>query len=359
MTKRPYRAANTTAYIILMIVFGYLFISFMTAVITGTTGINIFVQIIVTATLIVVSTIFFIIRRDTRLYSIILMANSAVAYVVIALFNRTEYTFLYGFILIYIAMVYCNLRITVLGNIVVILANILRILTHNDGSPDFLSNSIIVMFTLILTAAASISVSKRLLQFNRENLESISQAADKQADTGRKMVGVSEQIAVHFDDAMTKIKDLKSCIDNNHSAMNEIADSTVHTAESIQVQAEMCTQIQDLSDSTDDELHRMLDASERTEATISEGQRFVDIHSEMGTLSDSIQKMKQNIQSVIDAVSSISDSISQLSATSEEVAASSSEGVRTAESAVDSMKQCTDILTNIYTLSEYLKKFTV
>ena len=31
-------------------------------------------------------------------------------------------------------------------------------------------------------------------------------------------------------------------------------------------------------------------------------QRFVDIHSEMGTLSDSIQKMKQNIQSIIEAV---------------------------------------------------------
>ena len=77
-----------------------------------TTGINIFVQIIVTAALIVSSTIFFMIRRDTRLYSIILMASSAVAYVVIAMFNRTEYTFLYGFILIYIAMVYCNLRIT-------------------------------------------------------------------------------------------------------------------------------------------------------------------------------------------------------------------------------------------------------
>ena len=133
MNKKQYRAANTTAYIILMIVFGYLFISFLAAVITGSTGFNIYVQIFVTAALIVVNTIFFIIRRDTRLYSIILMANAAVAYVVIAMFNRTEYTFLYGFILIYIAMVYCNLRITVLGNIVVILANILRILTHNDG----------------------------------------------------------------------------------------------------------------------------------------------------------------------------------------------------------------------------------
>lgn len=53
--------------------------------------------------------------------------------------------------------------------------------------------------------------------------------------------------------------------------MNNIAVSTESTAESIQKEAEVCASIQQISNSTEDGIARMLDASDRTNKTLAEG----------------------------------------------------------------------------------------
>lgn len=187
------------------------------------------------------------------------------------------------------------------------------------------------------------------------------------------MVGVSEQIALNFDNVMTKIKDLKSCIDNNHSAMNELGSQSLNvqnssnlTVEVIERLTKRVNEVQEIVGSilqisgqtnllalnasieaaragdagrgfavVADEIRQLSEQTKEASNNITNiigeliadtkkandsikdsaesittqnkmientKQRFVDIHSEMGTLSDSIQKMKQNIQSIIEAV---------------------------------------------------------
>lgn len=61
------------------------------------------------------------------------------------------------------------------------------------------------------------------------------------------------------------------------------------------------------------------------------------------------------VAGIVDSTGRIADVIAHLSASSEEVAASASEGLRTSGEAVDSMKNCKDVLENIFNLTKTLK----
>ena len=68
------------------------------------------------------------------------------------------------------SMIFLNIRVVVCGNIVVVMVNIIRLLIQYDSTnPQYTDNAFVVVFTLILAAIASISTTKLLIQFNKEN----------------------------------------------------------------------------------------------------------------------------------------------------------------------------------------------
>lgn len=275
MTERQYIRANKTIYIVSMIVFGYLVLTFIGALTRSTSSASLIPQLVVALLSIVLDTIFIIKRKHKKVCSIVLMGTGAATYLVVALLNKSEYTFLYGIIFLILSMQLYNVRITVCGNIVIIVANIIRLAMNNNGADDFTDKAVIIMLTFILSAVASILGIKLLLDFNNENMAEITEAAEKQAESNKKMLHAAENITEQFDGAMELIGKLKECVSTNNFAMENIADSTQSTAENVQKEAEMCISIQQATDETEKEITRMLEASERTAATIDEGEKEV------------------------------------------------------------------------------------
>ncbi len=277
MTPSQYRRANKRIYIILMVIFAYLLFTFIGAAVNkGMVG-SLIAQIAATAVAIVISIIALVKMGDTRPGMIIMMAGAALTYAVIAITNQNEYTFLYAFVFIVLSMTFFNMRLVFLGNAVIIIANAIRLIMRNDGTdPAYGQNAFVLMFTLVLMAIASMTVTKMLVVFNKENLESITEAAEKQADSNKKMILVADNVTKHFADAMEMFGNLKDCIEANNFAMQNIADSTMNTAENIQKEAEMCVDIQQVSDKTATEIQQMLAASDRTSTTIEEGKKEVE-----------------------------------------------------------------------------------
>ena len=115
------------------------------------------------------------------------------------------------------------------------------------------------------------------------------------------MAQVADEISSHFTEAMKMVDELKQCVDTCNFAMENIADSTENTAESIQAQAAMCVEIHTASDTAESEIHAMKDASDRTMQTISEG-------------SDEIHRLKEQAQSVADASDATVQVITRLTA---------------------------------------------
>lgn len=61
-----------------------------------------------------------------------------------------------------------------------------------------------------------------------------------------------------FEKAMTMLNELEKSIDISHSSMGDIADSTESTAEAIQRQAVMCSEIQESTDMAEKEINQMI-----------------------------------------------------------------------------------------------------
>lgn len=314
MTANQYKRANKRVFILLMCIYAYLAGSLIIGANINGMVTGIIIQLATIVVSVVVSIIALVKLRETRPGMIMMMIVGASTYVVVALLNRNEYAFIYAFIFISLSMSFFNMRLVFLGNFVVIITNIIRvIMRNNSGEAIDGQNILVLMFTLFLVAITSMTVTHMLVGFNRENMESIMESAQKQVESNKKMVIVADNVTRHFAEAMEGIHNLKDCIEANNFAMQNIADSTMNTAENIQKEAEMCVDIQHVSENTAVEIKKMLEASERTSATIDEGQREVgELKSQAAYVGEAskitvevIERLTQQVNEVQNIVGSI------------------------------------------------------
>ena len=299
MTKEQYRAANSKLFPVIMIILGYFLVTFLLAALSGTGTWRIWIQIGVTVSSILISIFALLKNRETKACSVALMGSCAFAYVVIVLLNSNTDVYTYVFPLIITSIAFLNVRLAVWGSVVAIAANLLRIFIDYTSEGDYISQSIIKVFSLLLVAIASITVTRLLIRFNEENMASILDAAKAQESTNQTMAQVADDISAHFTEAMRMVTELKDCIETCNFAMENIAESTELTAESIQEQASMCVEIHASSDTAEGEIRAMMEASDRTMQTITEG-------------SDEIHKLKEQAENVATASDATVQVISKL-----------------------------------------------
>lgn len=295
MTRKQYRAANSRIFPVIMVILGYFLTTFLLSMLAGQATWKVWVQLIFTVIAVIISIAAFLKNKETKTCTIILMGSCALAYVVIVLLNSSNGVYAYVFALIIASMAFLNVKLTIYGNSVAIIANLLRIIIHKSD----LSSSIIEMFSLILVAASCITATRLMIRFNEENMASIMDAAKAQELTNQTMTQVADDITAHFTEAMNMVAELKECIETCNFAMENIAESTEMTAESIQEQASMCVEIHASSDTAEGEIRSMLEASDRTMQTITEG-------------SDEILKLKEQAENVASASDATVQVISKL-----------------------------------------------
>lgn len=276
MTKQQYHVANGKVFPVIMLILGYFLLTLSAAIFKGNSTWKVWTQVIVVIAAIIISIVSLLKARDSKACSIGILGSCAVVYVTIALLNSTEGCFMYVFAILFVSMAFLNVKLTVYGNIVTLAANILRIVIHWENESAYQTAAFIDMFTLLLVAIASITVTKLLLRFNQENTESIMEAANKQEASNRTMTLVADDISNHFVEAMEMVEQLKQCVDTSNFAMGNIAESTESTAEAIQQQASMCVEIQQASDAAEKEIKLMLEASDRTTRTITDGSKEIE-----------------------------------------------------------------------------------
>ena len=271
MTPKQYRQANGRIYPVIVAILSYFVFTLMAFVLLSGGNGRTVIQLVAAGAAIISSTILFVGKRETKICAIGMLASSAVAYAVICLFNSTPGIYVYAIPILFASMAYLNMRIVLLGNAVIIISNILRILMTWSDDNATQTGAFVCMFSLVLMTFASYSATKLLINFNEENMTSIKEAAAQQEESNRKMALVAENIIEHFEEAMDLVDGLKNCVDTNNFAMSNIAESTVSTAESVQNQAQMCGEIQSGISATENKIEEILNASDRTIETLQEG----------------------------------------------------------------------------------------
>ena len=308
MTNAQLKKANGAAFIVLTIIMGYVILALSLSVLVGKVSPKILIQLLVAVAALVVCIFFYTKKKETMNCAKVLLSSAAVLYTTLMLLNSTDGTYLYAFSLLFCCMVYLNKKAVIAGNVIVIVSNAIRMVIHYDveNASAYQTECFVSMFALVLVAVASIKVSGLLLEFNKQNVNSIRAAADVQEANNAKITRVAESIRNHFEKAMSQVENLNECVTASDESMKNIASSTESTLDAIQKQASMCDEIRGVTDEAEAEIQKMLDAADRTNQTIADGTNEVFLLREQAkNVEDASNTIVQVIQDLTNQVEEV------------------------------------------------------
>ncbi len=274
MTPEQYKRANKRVISVLEIVLGYIALTLGMYIVTSGANVRSVVQLGACLVAMVGAVVAYLLKKETKLCAVTMLALATVAYVVVLYMNTSVMAFAYAYPILISSMIYLNMRIVVAGNSIITLATLIRFIIYY-GKMDSSNLFIPAMLSLVITVV-SWRVVSLLIMVQEENVASILAAAEKQAESNKVMVTVADNISKHFAEAMEMLDNLGQSIDTCNFAMSNIAESTESTALAIQEQATMCAEIQESTDVAERETQNMITASETTEQNVTAGSEMVE-----------------------------------------------------------------------------------
>lgn len=309
MTEQQYKKANKVVFITNVIVFGYIAVTMVAWLQSNKDAIlwKTAVQAAASILVVVLSVIAYFTMKGTRRGAQLMLVSMATGYTVISLLNSSIGTYAYALPLLVVTMSYLNFRYTVIGNIVVLAANVVKLIIQYDPKNQaLLFSNVLGLFVLCLVAYTSIFTIKLLLEFNKQNLAKLEQASRIRLDNNSKMTSVAEDVMKHFTRAMEMLDHLESSVNTSYSSMKDIVESTESTAESIQQQAIMCSDIQEHTDTAENGIHEMIAASQRTDETVREGAAVVR------ELREQANNVEQDSNFTVDVIRSLTEKVEKV-----------------------------------------------
>mgnify|MGYP000198122886 CR=1 FL=1 len=307
MNEEQYSRANKRVLLAIVVVFGYIAVTLMLAlgVSQGGHAAKIVMEAVTAAAVIVISVVAYLGKRTTRTCAVIMTLSMMIGYFVIVQLNTTVGTWTYGLPLLIVAMVYLDKKIVMVTNGIALVSIVVHLVRCFLGDGSDLQNNVIGLFVLLLTAYACNSAEHLLECFFKENLAEIQNASDIQKDSNKKII-VAENISKHFGEAMDMLDGLQESINVSHSSIQEIADSTESTAEAIQKQAVMCSDIQGNTDQAEQGIKEMIEASHKTNDNVKEGAGVVsELKEQAVNVADASQVTVDVIRSLTDKVEEV------------------------------------------------------
>ncbi len=269
MTERQYVRANSSLYPLLMVLYAILFVMGIGIFFTVGVGISAIAQTLISVVCAVTSTVVYRKKKHTKDCATTLMGCGALMYIVIMICNNSNVSYIYAFPMLAICVIYLNIRYVKVGAIATILGIIIHviklvIIEKFDSEALFM---VVVVAGMIIFGAYKVCT--LLAKFNEENVETQIKSYDM-------MLLVADNLIKHFDTARDMLERTKNSVDTSKMTMQEIADSTGTTAEAIQQQAMMCSEIRESTNQAEDKTKVMIESSENTLKTVSEGAEIID-----------------------------------------------------------------------------------
>lgn len=306
MTEKQYKKANTAVFPILLalIVLNLFFI--MTVLLTdgGTPGT--YIQMAVYFVAIVAIIAAYITSRQKRLCSLVLYSTGGVVFLVMMCFNSTQISFVYALPIVFAYVAYLNKRLMYISNSVIIIAYAIQCIRFSTVGEADNTTIVIGAAVILLSAFATIRVVNLLDVFFNENTETIKEGAEKQQKANNIMSEVASQLNSKFEEASEMVSILSSSVSSNDISMKNISESTESTAEAIQKQAQMCSDINEAASKAEGKALEMKEDSDTTRTTIDDGARVVE------DLKRQAQTVDENNNNTVKATKRLSEKVSEV-----------------------------------------------
>lgn len=302
MTNEQLKKANKVVFPVMTLIMAYLSFAMIAMLLAKSPLINWKTYLLTAVSFIslLVTVVLFLTKKDTEICGKGMLVTGAIVYVVFRLFGSTEDTCNYAFPMIFASMAYLKKKTIIVGNVLVLSSNIIRIIMNPGVFATADGRTVIInLFVCILVGYSSIFITKQLIRFNKENMEVILEASKKQEESNKVMTMVADDIIKHFGDAMDMLETLQESLDNSNTSMENIAGSTEQTAQSIQEEAEICGEILSQTDYASGVADSMIAASERVSDTVKSGASSAE---EMGIQADNVNSSSKVVEDVITAL---------------------------------------------------------
>ncbi len=318
--EEQYMRANKTAFIVLEIILGYLFVTMALALLAHNGNpMFVIIQVLFLCVALVVNIIMFVTKRNTRTCAMVISIVSAACFGIMLLVNQTMDTWIYSVPILVVSMVFLDRQIVTIQSIILFVLNVIKLLLGNMADPAHQSHMFLIIFVMVLAIICATQITKLLSVFNQENTSVIQKAADHQEQKNVIIVDSANNIVNLFNDANALIRKLNDGVDSVSFAMKNISDSTESTAEAIQSQSDMCIRIQDSTATVSDKSQEMLDKSNMVLESVDTGVSYVselqrqskEVEHKGNTAVDVIKQLTNQVERVQDFTNTILDIASQ------------------------------------------------
>ena len=306
MTREQYIRSNKAAYPLIMLTNMIVIMTLLGAMLTNGVTVNLLIQIVGIAAGMVMATVFFLTKRDQKIGMIGIAGSGALMYMIVSFLNNNEYVFMYGFIILFICTAYLNKRLLIWGNSFILIGYIAHVIRMSMRGTLTTDLAALAAITIVLCGFTSIKAMALLLKYNEENMAEITQKAEEQSRTAVVMHEVANEITDRFVASTSLLEELNKAIAANDRAMGEIAGSTNSTAEAIQDQTVMCTEIQRQTDDAGRMTAEMLDSSDKVKRTVEEGAGLV---ADLREQADIVEKSNT---STVEAITHLSGKVDEM-----------------------------------------------
>lgn len=295
MTKEQYLKADKSVFILVEAIIFYMILSMVFAVLQHTARAQTYIQLVVFVLAFITAIAGYVFLKGKGSCGLVLTSMGFLSFLFMMCMGSEELTYVYAYPVLITSIMYMNSRFAITGSAVVLVANIVRTVRDlSSGSFDF-GVAMIRWVVTILVCVSAYVVMRVIQRFSTENMDGIRKAAEAQEEITKKMTATADEIGTNFEKADEMLKLLNNCISANNFAMGNIADSMESTAQAIQTQAEMCSNIQADSDVVGTETEKVEEVSRFTADNVAAGVEL------MRSLKKQTEDVEQASQGTVDA----------------------------------------------------------
>ena len=280
MTDKQYKKADTMVFPVVMVVMVGVALNMLGMVSTGDASRSVMVAMIASIIGVIVDVVVYVRMKGTKMCGIIMPTVAAVVYVIMVLCVDTVFFYMLAAAIFIIDMAYLTVKRIIMGGAVampIFVIKVFYLASKGLVSPTEAGTSVVIMLVVMVSV---IVITKILVAFNEENVETVQEGAEKQKLAAERMTHVSENVVAHFDAANTYVKELNEALHTSDVSMQNIAVSIERTANAVQRQSEMCQDIRNSTHNAHTQTEQMVTASNKALEDVSDGAKAMEkLHS--------------------------------------------------------------------------------
>lgn len=239
-------------------------------------------------------------------------------YLIFMLSSTAVISYIYAIPVLLVSFAYLNNKKIIAESSILLCGMIIHCIKLSKA--DIMNTTDIFLAVVIILSCCVVAyfTGKHIRDFAEYTVNTIQTELEKNEKTAERIAETVHEISKECEKAEENYTVAFQSIENNRVSVKDIADSTESTAEAIQVQAEMCSQINESVQAMNDAATEMSSISAHTKETVQNGIQTMDMLQEQtNRVNESSQivfkSMKEmddkvdEIRSIIEVIASISN----------------------------------------------------